>query len=85
MYFLGLKHKSAIWDGTPSHLHTKPSLYVCRRTQGSQMFKQNYLNLFTFYSFYNLGFFGLGGRVAWRLRVSGVTSMSLDEFRSIQR
>ena len=23
------------------HLHIKPSLYVCRRVQGSQIFKQN--------------------------------------------
>ena len=39
--FLGPKHKSAIWDRTPPHLHIKPSLYVCRRVQGSQIFKQN--------------------------------------------
>ena len=41
--FLGPKHKSAIWDRTPSHLHIKPSLYVCRRVQGSQIFKQNWI------------------------------------------
>ena len=39
--FLGPKHKSAIWDRTLPHLHIKPSLYVCRRVQGSQIFKQN--------------------------------------------
>ena len=39
--FLGPKHKSAIWDRTPPHLHIKPSLYVCRKVQGSQIFKQN--------------------------------------------
>ena len=39
--FLGQKHKSAICDRTPPHLHIKPSLYVCRRVQGSQIFKQN--------------------------------------------
>ena len=39
--FLGSKHKNAISDGTPLHVHMKPSLYVCRRAQGSQIFKQN--------------------------------------------
>ena len=39
--FLGQKHKSAIWDRTPPHLHIKPNLYVCRRAKGSQIFKQN--------------------------------------------
>ena len=34
-------HKNAIWDRTPPHLHIKCSLYVCRRVQGSQIFKQN--------------------------------------------
>ena len=43
--FLGPKHKSAIWDRTPPHLHIKPSLYVCRRVQGSQIFKQNWIIL----------------------------------------
>ena len=38
---MGQKHKSAICDMTPPHLHIKPSLYVCRRVQGSQIFKQN--------------------------------------------
>ena len=41
--FLGPKHKSAIWDRTPPHLHIKPSLYVCRMVQGSQIFKQNWI------------------------------------------
>ena len=42
--FLGPKHKSAICDRTPPpHLHIKPSLYVCRRVQGSQIFKQNWI------------------------------------------
>ena len=40
--FLGQKHKSAICDRTPPHLHIKPSLYVCRKVQGSQIFKQNW-------------------------------------------
>ena len=43
--FLGPKHKSAIWDRTPPHLYIKPSLYVCRRVQGSQIFKQNWIIL----------------------------------------
>ena len=34
-------HKSAIWDRTPPHLHIKCSLHVCRRVQGSQIFKWN--------------------------------------------
>ena len=64
MYFLGLKHKCTIWDGTP-HLHIKPSLYVCRRAQGSQIFKQN-LDSFTFYRVFNdLGFFGSRGQDRW--------------------
>ena len=37
------KHKSAICDRTPPHLHIRPSLYVCRRVQGSQIFKQNWI------------------------------------------
>ena len=37
------KHKSAILNRTPPHLHIKPSLYVCRRVQGSQIFKQNWI------------------------------------------
>ena len=41
--FLGQKHKSAICDRTPPHLHIKPSLYVCRRVQESQIFKQNWI------------------------------------------
>ena len=39
--FLGPKHKSAIWDGTPPHLHIKSSLYVWRRPHGSQIFNRN--------------------------------------------
>ena len=34
-------HKNAIWDRTPPHLHIKCSLHVCKRVQGSQIFKQN--------------------------------------------
>ena len=41
--FLDPKNKSTIWDRTPPHLHIKPSLYVCRRVQGSQIFKQNWI------------------------------------------
>ena len=43
--FLGQKHKSAIWNKTPPHLHIEPSLYVCRRVQGSQIFQQNWIIL----------------------------------------
>ena len=52
---LGQKHKSAIWDRTPPHLHIKPSLYVCRRVQGSQIFKTelNYLDSFKSYCMYS--------------------------------
>ena len=42
--FLGPKHKSAIWDGTLPHLHIKFSLYVWRRTHGSQIFNRNSIN-----------------------------------------
>ena len=41
--FWGQKHKSAIWDRMAPHLHIKPSLFVCRRVQGSQIFKQNWI------------------------------------------
>ena len=37
------KHKSAIWNRTPPLLHIKLSLYVCRKVQGSQIFKQNWI------------------------------------------
>ena len=37
------KHKSAICDRTSPHLHIKPSLYVCKRVEGSQIFKQNWI------------------------------------------
>ena len=40
---MGQKHKSAIWNRTPLHLHIKPNLHVCRRVQGSQIFKQNWI------------------------------------------
>ena len=55
-YFRGSQehflHKSAIWDRTPPpHLHIKCSLHVCRRVQGSQIFKTefNYLDSFESY------------------------------------
>ena len=34
-------HKNAIWDRTLPHLHINCSLHVCRRVQGSQIFKRN--------------------------------------------
>ena len=36
------RHKSAFCNRTPP-LHIKSSLYVCRRVQGSQIFKQNWI------------------------------------------
>ena len=33
--------KTVIWDRTPPHLYVKCSVYVWRRAQGSQIFKQN--------------------------------------------
>ena len=39
--FLGQNIKVSFVIGHP-HLHIKPSLYVCRRVQGSQIFKQNW-------------------------------------------
>ena len=60
-HFFGSKHKSAIWDRTPPNLHTKPSLYVCRRVQGSQT-ELNYLDSFKSYcNSSDLGFLGSGG------------------------
>ena len=40
--FLGKNIKVPFGIGHP-HLHIKPSLYVCRRVQGSQIFKQNWI------------------------------------------
>ena len=51
---MGQKHKSAICDRTPHHLHIKSSLYVCRRVQGSQIFKQlKYLDPFKSYCIFS--------------------------------
>ena len=61
---LGPKHKSAIWDRTPPHLHIKSSLYVWRRAHGSQIFNWNLIifNSFMFYSIFKiLDFFGSRG------------------------
>ena len=42
--FLLVKNiKVSFGKGHPPHLHLKPSLYVCRRVQGSQIFKQNWI------------------------------------------
>ena len=38
--FLGTKHKSAIWYRTPP-TYTSDPVYMCKRVQGSQIFKQN--------------------------------------------
>ena len=85
--FLGPKHKSAISDRTPPHLHMKPSLYVCRTVQGSQIFKQNWIILICsrvivilpIWVFLALG----GGAGGWG--ILGVISYSLYEFRNVQR
>ena len=34
-------YKNAIWDRTLPHLHINCGLHVCRRVQGSQIFKRN--------------------------------------------
>ena len=65
--------------GHPSHLHMKPSLYlyVCRRVQGSQIFKQN-----TYCNVSDLGFLGSGGGAGgWG--VFRGTNYSLYESRSV--
>ena len=85
--FLGPKHKSAIWDRTPPHLHIKPSLYVCRRVQESPIFKQNWIIsigsrvivILPIWVFSALG----GGAGGWG--ILGVISYSLYEFRNVQR
>ena len=84
--FLGQKYKSAIWDRTPPHLKIKPSLYVCRSVQGSQIYKQNWIisicsrvtAVLLIWVFLALG----GGAGGWRM--SGVSSYSLYEFRNVQ-
>ena len=46
MYFLGLKHKSAIWDGTPPTC-TSNLVYMCEQgLKGSQILQTefNYLD-----------------------------------------
>ena len=67
--FLGPKHKSAIWDRTPPHLHIKCSLYVCSRVQGSQIFKRNSIILIhsRFIEFLQFGLLQLqgGGAGGW--------------------
>ena len=68
--FLGQKHESAIWDRTTPHLHIKPSLYVCRKVQGSQIFKQNRIisissRLIEFWCFGLPAALGMGGGWMW--------------------
>ena len=85
--FLGPKHKSAIWGRTPPHLHIKPSLYVCRKVQGSQIFKQNWIisissRVIVILKIQVSSALG-GGAGGWGM--SGVISYSLYEFRNVQR
>ena len=63
MYFFGFQILKWHLGWDTLHLHIKPSLYVCRRVQGSQTFKQNSVILIysCFIRFYNLGFFGSRG------------------------
>ena len=66
--FLGPKHKSAIWDRTPPHLHIKPSLYVCMEGSGVKNLQTelNYLDSFKSYcNSSDLGFLGSGGWGRW--------------------
>ena len=80
-------HKSAIWNRTPPHLHIKPSLYVCRKVQGSQIFKQNWnisirsrvIVILPIWVSSALG----GGAGGWG--VSGMINYSIYEFRNVQR
>ena len=81
------RHKSAFWDRTPSHLHIKSSLYVCRWVQGSQIFKQNWIISFRSRVIVILPIWvslALGaGAGGWG--VSGVNNYSLYGFSSVQR
>ena len=85
--FLGPKHKSAIWDGTPPHLHIKSGLYVWRRAHGSQIFKQNSIILIRlrFIAFLRFRLLWLQGGGAGGWGVCRVIRVSLDEFRNVQR
>ena len=65
------KHKSAIWNRTPPHLHIKPSLYVCRRVQGSQIFKQNWIISIRSKSYCNSSDLGLCSPGGWGRWVGG--------------
>ena len=45
-HFFGSKTQKVPFGIGHPHLHIKSSLYVCRRVQGSQIFKQNWIILF---------------------------------------
>ena len=83
---MGSKHKSAIWDGIPPHLLNKPSLYVWRRAQGSQIFNWNSIILIRscFIAFLRFRLLRLQGGGAGGSGVSRVHRLSLDEFRNVQ-
>ena len=86
--FLGPKHKSTIWDRTSPHLYIKPSLYMCRRVQGLQIFKQKWIILICsrvivillIWVFWALGG-GAGGWGGGCLRWSAIVYMSSGMFR----
>ena len=63
MYFFGLKHKSAIWDGTPPPAHQTYSICVEKGSGITNLQMEfNYLDPFMFYScFIDFGFFGSKG------------------------
>ena len=63
-----------------AHLHIKPSLYVYRRAQGSQIFKQN-LDSFMFYRVFTIQASLAPGDRAGRWWISGVIRVSLYKFR----
>ena len=68
------------------YLHIKPSLYVCRRAQRSQIFKQNsVISIHSHFIVLRFGLLWLQGVRQVGGWVSGVTSISLYEFRSTQR
>ena len=65
---MGPKHKSAISDRTPPHLHMKPSPICVQEGSGvtNHQTELNYLDLFKSYcNSSDLGFLGSGGWGRW--------------------
>ena len=68
------------------HLHIKPNLYVCRRVQGSQIFKQNWIILirsrvFVFLPIWVSSALGVGQVDRWCPGWSTIVYMSSGMFR----